>query len=70
MQNASILQDIIKWKSLKEEVSQSCNENIEDLFNANTFAVSNMFAFVFGNLELELSCKVSIFCNPISTLVF
>ena len=69
MQNASILQDIIKWKSL-EEVSQSYNENIEDLFNANTSAVSNMFAFVLGDLELELSCKVSIFCNPISTLVF
>ena len=50
MQNASILQDIIKWKSL-EEVSQSYNENIEDLFNANTSAVSNMFAFVLGDLE-------------------
>ena len=50
MQNASILQDIIKWKSL-EEVSQSYNENIEDLFNANASAVSNMFAFVLGDLE-------------------
>ena len=39
MQNASILQDIIKWKSVKEEVLQSCNENIEDLLNANTSTV-------------------------------
>ena len=37
----------------QEEVSQSCNKNTVDLFNANTSAVPNTFAFVPDDLEQE-----------------